>query len=48
MEGSRKRGSLDRIWIDSIRETTDLTLQEMSRPVHDRIVWEVSKFLGLV
>ena len=33
-EGSRKRGSLNMRWTDSVTETTALHLQEMSRAVN--------------
>lgn len=37
IEGSKKRGIINRRWIDSITEAIGMHLQELERAVEDRI-----------
>lgn len=38
-EGSRQRGRPNLRWIDSIKETTDPSLHDLSKAVNDRTFW---------
>lgn len=39
MEGSRKRGRARKRWINSLKEATGMSLQELSRAVEDTTWW---------
>ena len=39
IEGSRKRGRPNVLWIDSIKEAIDTSLQELNEAVEDKTLW---------
>ena len=39
VEGSRKRGRPDMRWVDSLKVTTDISLQKQSGAVEDTTFW---------
>ena len=41
VEGGRKGGRLSARWIDSLKEGTDLNLQELSRAVENKRFWRL-------
>ena len=41
VEGSRKRGRANTRWADSLKGTTGLSPQELSRAVEDRTFWRL-------